>query len=344
MADIAERFEANPLLKPADIQPSMDGLVVKCVFNPGAFRYGGRTGLLLRIAEFAPSDEHHVRVPIVDHSQDVQVLEFDRSQIGNAGPCTFEVGGKAYLTSLSHLRLAWSDDGVHFEVDRKPTLLGIGDLETYGIEDCRVVRIGDVYHLTYSQVSPHGVGVGLATTTDWKRFERRGMIIPPHNKDCALFPRKIDGQYVCLHRPSGAGIGGNYIWLARSTDLIHWGEHQCVAHSRDGQWDSARIGAGAEPIETADGWLCIYHGVSNGRYCLGGLLLDKHDPSRVIARSAEPIMEPTADYEAHGFVNAVVFTNGQIVDGDTVTIYYGGADTVTCGATMSMRKILAGLR
>ncbi len=131
--------------------------------------------------------------------------------------------------------------------------MGTGELETYGIEDCRVAQIDATYYLTYTQVSSHGVGVGLRTTRNWKDFEHVGMIFPPHNKDCALFEEKIGGKYYALHRPSSPELGGNYIWLAESPDLVHWGRHRCLAHSREGYWDSARVGAGAAPIRTAEG-------------------------------------------------------------------------------------------
>ena len=170
------------------------------------------------------------------------------------------------------------------------------------------------------------------------------MIFAPHNKDCALFEEKINGKYYALHRPSSPDLGGNYIWLAESTDLLHWGNHKCIAVTRPNYWDSARIGAGTSPIKTDAGWLEIYHGADdNSRYCLGALLLDIDDPSKVIARSVEPIMEPIKEYEKTGFFGNVVFTNGHIVNGDKLTIYYGASDEVICGATFSIREILKSL-
>src|SRR5678810_246728 len=109
---------------------------------------------------------------------------------------------------------------------------------------------------------------------------------------------RINGKYYALHRPSSTQLGGNYIWLAESTDLLHWGNHRCVATTRKMKWDGARVGAGAAPIKTDQGWLEIYHGADdNNRYCLGALLLDLNDPFRVVARSEQPIMEPTTGYE-----------------------------------------------
>ena len=217
-------------------------------------------------------------------------------------------------------------------------------METFGIEDCRVAKIDSTFYLTYTQVSRHGVGVGLRTTRDWKEFVHEGMIFPPHNKDCALFQERIGGKYYALHRPSSPELGGNYIWLAESPDLVHWGRHRCVAHTREGYWDSARVGAGASPIRTAKGWLEIYHGATkDNRYCLGALLLDLNEPWKVLARSEAPIMEPLEQYEQEGFFGHVIFTNGHIVNGDRLTLYYGAADSVICAATFSVESILAGL-
>jgi beta-1,2-mannobiose phosphorylase / 1,2-beta-oligomannan phosphorylase len=140
-------------------------------------------------------------------------------------------------------------------------------------------------------------------------------------------------------------LGGNYIWIAESPDLVHWGNHKCVATSRKDKWDSARVGAGAAPILTPEGWLEIYHGANdNHRYCLGALLLDLKDPSTVLARSEEPIMEPIADYETTGFFGNVVFTNGHIVEGDKIRMYYGASDEVICGAELSINEILNSLK
>jgi predicted GH43/DUF377 family glycosyl hydrolase len=171
------------------------------------------------------------------------------------------------------------------------------------------------------------------------------MILPPHNKDCALFEEKIGDQYFCLHRPSGLSLGGNFIWIAASPDLLHWGQHTCIMRTREGWWDSARIGAGAAPIKTAEGWLEIYHGAdAQHRYCLGAVLLDLKDPTKVLARSQDPLLEPVADYEKTGFFGNVVFTNGHLVHGDEITMYYGASDEVICGAKFSVEEILSGLK
>lgn len=348
MADLAQRFPENPILRPRDVIPSREGLEVECLLNPGVFRYGGRIGLLLRVAERPHQQEGIRSTPVIDPLEPsgmaILSVRRDDPDLVDTDPRAFTYKGDMYLTTLSHLRLAWSDDGVHFTVEPKPTLMGYGELESFGIEDCRVTEMEGTYYLTYTAVSPSGIGVGLISTTDWQEFTRHGVIFPTNNKDCALFPERVGGQYVALHRPSNVYIGGHYIWISFSPDLEHWGHHQCLAWSRPGLWDSARIGAGAEPIKTERGWLAIYHGANEDhRYCLGALLLDLSDPTKVLARSFEPIMEPLAPYEQTGFFGNVVFTNGHILDGDTVTVYYGASDEVICGARFSIQAILDSL-
>ena len=348
MADIARRFETNPILRPSDVTPSREGLTVECLLNPGVFRWQGKTWLLLRVAERPTQEPGRISTPVLeaDAPGGVALVDYslDDPDLVAKDPRSFDYKGKTYLTTLSHLRLASSEDGVHFQAEESPTLTGRGALESFGIEDSRVSEIEGRFYLTYTAVSPNGIGVGMSSTTDWSSFTAHGMIIPPSNKDCALFPQKVGGEYLCLHRPSNLYIGGPYIWLGHSPDLLHWGNHQCLIHTRPGKWDGVRIGAGAEPILTERGWLAIYHGADeSSRYCLGALLLDRDDPSKVLARSEEPIMEPTAPYELTGFFGNVVFTNGHTVDGDTVTVYYGASDEVICGATLSLREILGTL-
>lgn len=345
---MVSRFKQNPIIHTKDIRPSHTDWVVECVLNPGAFTFEGKTWLLLRVAERPIQQEGKVSFPVMRPEGGYEILEFDKDDKNLDLTDVRMVGykDKMYLSTISHLRLVCSDDGIHFyePSDRETKLFGEGSLETFGIEDCRVTQIGTRYYLTYTQVSENGVGVGMMHTRDWRHFEREGMILPPHNKDCAIFNEKIEGLYYCLHRPSGLGLGGNFMWISSSPDLIHWGEHRCILQTRPGMWDSARIGAGAAPIKTDEGWLEIYHGAdSSHRYCLGAVLLDLKDPSKVISRSETPIMEPESVYEQTGFFGHVVFTNGHIVNGDTLTMYYGASDEVICGAHFSIQEILNSL-
>jgi len=348
MADLAHRFPGNPILTPADIRPSHPNMKVECVLNPGAFTFENKTWLLLRVAERPAQTPGKISFPVLNAKDSFEILEFnaDDPALDISDPRIVVYKGVSYLSTISHLRLVCSDDGIHFiEPGEFPKgIFGKGRLEGFGIEDCRVTKINNTYYLTYTEVSRHGVGVGLMHTSNWKAFVREGMILPPHNKDCALFPEKVNGRYYCLHRPSGVDIGGNFIWISSSMDLKHWGNHQCILNTRTDSWDSARVGAGASPIRTEQGWLEIYHGAdAQHRYCLGAMLMDLKDPHKVIARSVQPIMEPIEKYEQEGFFGHVVFTNGHIIDGDTMTVYYGASDTVICGATLSISEILTSL-
>ncbi len=344
MSDIAIRYHKNPILSPKDLNPSNPNMIIECLLNPGVFKFNDKIGLLVRVAERTIQNEGYLTVPIYNDLGTIELLDFkiDDPKLDASDARVINYDGVDYLTTISHLRLLWSDDGIHFSENKAyPSLFGEGANESYGIEDCRVSQIEDTYYLTYTMVSPNGVGVGLRTTNNWRDFEKKGMIFSPHNKDCAIFEEKINGNYYALHRPSSPELGGNYIWLAGSPDALHWGNHKCIAKTRDGKFDSKRLGAGAAPIKTEKGWLEIYHGATEkNRYCLGAILLDINDPSIVIARSEAPIMEPIAEYEKTGFFGNVVFTNGHIVEGDTIKMYYGASDEHVCLANFSITEIL----
>lgn len=346
--DITKRYNKNPILCPADLKPGIEGMEITCLLNPGVFRMNGKTWLLLRVAERPKQIEGKISFPVYNKDGHIEVMSFDKDdpQLDASDPRVIQYKEQNYLTTLSYLRLVCSDDDVHFREDPEYLpIFGEGILESFGIEDCRVTTMEDGFFLTYTMVSHMAVGVGLIVTKDFKTYERKGMIFPPHNKDCAVFEEKINGKYYALHRPSSPELGGNYIWLAESFDRVHWGNHKCIATTRDNSWDSARVGAGAAPIKTKEGWLEIYHGANaDHRYCLGALLLDLNDPSRVLARSVEPIMEPIAQYEKTGFFGNVVFTNGHYVEGDTVKLFYGASDEVICKAEVSIMEILNSLK
>ena len=346
--ELARRFANNPILVSADVTPSRPDFVVECLLTPGVFTFEGKIGLLIRVCERPAQEAGWVTLPIFDPAEPtgIRIFRFRRDdpKLVATDPRLITYDGEMLLTTLSHLRLAWSDDGINFKAEPKPTLVGHGPLESYGIEDARVSFLEGQYMITYSAVSQSGVGVGLVTTRNWEQFTHHGMIISPANKDAAIFEQRINGQYMMLHRPSGVNIGGNFIWLAQSPDLLHWGEHQCIMFPRKGRWDSERIGAGAAPIPTAKGLLEIYHGADDKScYSLGAMLLDGENPARVLARSDTPILKPEADCEKTGFFGNVVFTNGHIVRGDALTMYYGAADSVICGAEFSIEQILASL-
>ncbi len=341
--DIAKRLKGNPIITPADVCPTRDDFEVIGAFNAAAFRYKGKIGLLMRIAERPIQQADFVSIPIVDRtSGNYKIKRFRKNDpnLDMSDPRVITYKNDLYLTSVSHLRLAWSDDGINFTIDKQPAIWPSGEYEIYGVEDPRVTKIGKRFYITYSAVSDAEVAVAMSYTEDWQRFTRCGLVLHPFNKDVCLFPNKSRGKYYMLHRPSGVLWKRNWIWLSCSDDLMYWGKPVCLAKTRADKFDSARIGAGAPPIVTEDGFLEIYHGADNNhRYCLGAMILDRNNPSKILYRSDKPIMQPIASYERKGFFGNVVFTDGAIVRDEEIWIYYGASDTMTCLATMPISAI-----
>lgn len=341
---LIRRFEENPIISPEQLRPSSPGWEVIGTYNPGAFLYEGRFGLLVRVIERPVlEDPERIGAPILDFSNGTRKLTvktWRRDEV-DLSDARFVKADVVYDAVMNHLRLAWSEDGIHFEVEDQPILKGEDELANLGVNDPRVLYLDGEYTIIYTANSLAGINMRLATTKDWRAFEKKGIIFPPDNKDVALFSEKIGERYACLHRPAGIYFGGHDLWLAFSPDLIHWGDHKLVATRRPGMWDAERIGCGAEPLKTEEGWLQIYHGSDGQNYYLGALLLDLEDPSQVLARSSEPLMKPEEPYELYGYYDRVVFNNGLVrVDEDTVYLYYGGADKYVGGASFSIREIL----
>jgi predicted GH43/DUF377 family glycosyl hydrolase len=254
----------------------------------------------------------------------------------------------------SHLCVARSANGADdWQIDPAPTLLPDPEHfpeEVWGIEDPRITYVNELgkYVIVYTAYSRVGPGVALALTKDFSRFERYGMIMPPEDKDAALFPRRISGQWALIHRPVSAP--GAHMWMSYSPDLRHWGSHKLMLEARrGGWWDANKIGLSPPPIETPQGWLVIYHGVrqtaSGSIYRLGLALFDLKTPERCLKRCEEWIFGPEQVYEQRGDVDNVVFPCGATVapDGDTIRLYYGAADTSIAMATGSIRAILKSL-
>ena len=253
-----------------------------------------------------------------------------------------------YLTQISHLRVARSDDGAHFVVDRLPSVVPAESVDEYGCEDPRATLIDGVWHITYVSVGSIGITTSRLTTSDFRSFERQGLMFLPDHKDVAIFPGRVRGRYVALTRPMPASFNRVLgIWIAYSDDLVSWGGHRPLALPRPGMWDGVRTGAGAVPFRVPEGWLELYHGVDDqGIYAMGGLLLDADDPARVIARSPEPILTPELDYEQSGFYRNTVFSCGHVAldDGpDRIRMYYGGADSCLAAADFDVKEIVASL-
>lgn len=340
-------------LGPDDLKPLNRGFEVIGVFNPGAVRIGNETVLLARVAERPlPVQPGFVGLPRVEQGGKVTIDWEPESELDLSDPRVVRSrsDGLVRLTSFSHLRVfrrevngsgTWAAGS--FLVPESPD-------EEYGLEDPRITTIDGLHWITYVTVSRHGAATALASTTDFVNFERHGVIFPPENKDVVLFPRKIGDQYIALHRPTAkTDFCRPEIWLARSPDLHHWGNHEPLLSGVSG-WEASRIGAGAPPIEFEEGWLVIYHGCGSsgrpgdiGTYCGGALLLDRDDPTHVLRRSREPILRPLAGFERSGFVPNVVFPTALIDRGAALQMFYGSADSCVGIWEISRRDLLAKL-
>lgn len=256
---------------------------------------------------------------------------------------------------FSHLTVARSNDGItDWKIDTQPTMIPDPDNhpeEIWGIEDPRITRIegSDFWAIAYTAFSRGGPLVSLATTRNFKTFDRLGPVMPPDDKDAALFPVRFDGRWAMLHRPVGTGWMGAHIWISFSPDLKHWGDHKIVLRAREGGWwDANKIGLSPPPLETPEGWLILYHGVRHTPagciYRLGLALLDLEDPLKVIRRGDQWVFSPKVPYERDGDVDDVVFPCGWILEGDMLRIYYGGADSCIALATASLKDVLDYLR
>jgi predicted GH43/DUF377 family glycosyl hydrolase len=251
----------------------------------------------------------------------------------------------------SHLCAARSANGVdNWQIDLRPTLPADPEHfpeEIWGIEDPRITYVPELskYAIVYTAYTRDGPGVSLAVTKDFREYERYGVIMSPEDKDAALFPHRVDGQWLLIHRPVSAPRA--HMWISYSLDLRHWGNHKLILEARRGAWwDANKIGLSPPPIETPQGWLVIYHGVrqtpSGCIYRLGLALFDLLEPERCLKRTDEWVFGPEEIYEQRGDVDHVVFPCGATVapDGDTLRLYYGAADTSIALATGSIRAML----
>ena len=276
----------------------------------------------------------------------------------NAGAC--QMGDETILLvrvedrrGHSHLTVARSNEGVSkWRIDSRPSFTADPTNfpeEAWGVEDPRVTWIAErkEWIIAYTAYSHGGPLVSLARTNDFLSFSRIGPVMPPEDKDAAVFPRRFGGRYAMIHRPESTGSSGTHIWLSFSPDLEHWGDHHILLHARRGAWwDADKIGLSTPPLETPEGWLMLYHGVRQTPggclYRLGLALLDLEHPWHVLHRSDEWIFSPELPYERRGDVNGVVFPCGWILDEATGTIrmYYGGADSCLALATAQLSDVL----
>jgi len=344
-----KRHGNNPLITPGDVVPSLPGRKVECVFNAGVTEHHGEIILLLRVAESVINDDpQKIVVPLLVQQPggwQPATKTFDRNDLRYdfSDPRTIVLKSdpaQVWLTSMSHLRLARSRDGVNFTIDEQPFITADSRYEEFGCEDARITLIDDVWYINYSAVSSLGISTALATTVDFVSVEKKGLIFCPDNRDVCFFPEKVGGAYRALTRPAPCHFGHPEIWICESPDMLHWGNHRHLLGRSGDEWDALKSGGGAPLIKTARGWLEIYHGVdASQRYCLGALLLDPEDPLTLIAKSSVPLLEPSAPYEREGFFGNVVFTCGALVRNDTLHIWYGAADECIALATLPMDEL-----
>jgi len=282
-------------------------------------------------------------------------VPYDVATVYNAGAVLFH--GEYILLFRSNLRngrsiigKAVSRDGLSFQVESEPFLEPapageFGEYEEYGVEDLRINPVEKTYYLTYSGYSRHGVRIMLARTDDFTSVERIGPITQADMRNVVLFPEKFGGQYVRMDRPH-THITPWSIWISSSPDLIHWGNSKIVITPMHYHWDEMKVGPGAPPIRTEEGWLNIFHGVystmSGVVYRLGAALHDLKDPGCVLGVADDWILQPEDPWEVSGYVPNVVFTCGVVPENDSLLrLYWGGADSVICTGTARITELIS---
>jgi predicted GH43/DUF377 family glycosyl hydrolase len=354
-------FKTKLLLEPEDLKPSFENWTVKGVINPAVIRMPNKK--IMMFARVAEESHLHsgklLHCPVVvDDSKGYKTGHEKikkKDIVKRSEDAVFLKSGICRLTTFSHFRKIVLDES-GFEVEHigeKPIFTGTPREGQFGVEDPRFIKIGKKYYMTYVAVSMYeGVSTALAVSKDLIKWKRLGIIFREQNKDVVLFPEKIKGKYVAIHRPEGFfEFSKPSMWISYSPDLIYWGREGAIIKPRPGAWDQDRIGAGAPPIKTKKGWLEIYHGVRvvNGKkhYKSGALLLDLKNPEKILARSAKnaPLIKPEENYEKKGFINNVVFPTGIVPDLNKkdVLIYSGGADSVITVRKIPVKKILSSM-
>ncbi len=364
------------LVSPKDIKPISKKFIVVGTFNPAAARLPNKDIVLyVRVTEKlkneAGEDENYYYTPrcIGDKACNIELDRFKKSdvKIKSDSDIIFKDDTKRLLF-ISHLRRVILDK-TGFKVksiDKKPTFTGLKTNGELGIEDPRIVKIGENYIMTYVSLSRLGnISTSLAVSKDCMKWDRKGMIFSEQNKDVCLFPDKFRKFYYGFNRPeSGFQFSPPHMWIASSKDLVNWGHNRPLLLSRRGKWDYERVGAGPPPVKTPRGWLLLYHGVVGGdfnapivvsgssvvrtsaSYEVGAALFDLNYPRNLIAKSPGPILSPSKPYEKKGFVNNVIFPTGLVPDlnGEDVLLYSGGADTVTTVKKIALKDIFKAMK
>ena len=311
-----KRHQNNPIISRdmiPDIYPEL--VDVTSVFNPGAIKFEEEIKLMLRVQ--------------------------------NRGRETFFV-------------MASSKNGYDFEVEKdyvKWQGLDTVKEKIFHIYDPRITCLDKTYFIMFAMDLESGCRLGLGKTYDFREFEFMGIVSEEDNRNGVLFPEKINGLYYRFDRPNrvqleDGPLTGSTICISTSKELLNWQYKADIISGRSHYWDEL-IGAGPPPIKTREGWLLIYHGIAmhyQPIYQAGVLLLDLHDPSKVVSRGRCNILEPRELYETVGQVPNVVFPTGLICDqvsqdgfvdmNSSLLLYYGAADTSVCLAEASVKELI----
>jgi predicted GH43/DUF377 family glycosyl hydrolase len=240
-----------------------------------------------------------------------------------------------FVSAIGH---AISTDGVHFARFDQPVLTGRGQQEAWGVEDPRITQIGDTYYMLYTAFGGRDwldYRPAVCTSKNLIDWQGHNVLLDEPNKDVALFPEKIGGRYVLLHRREPN------IWMAFSADLATWTDHQIIMEAIPGGWESKKIGIAGPPHKTEQGWVLFYHAVDDQNcYRLGVALLDLQDPTKVVARYAHPVLSPETTWERYGLVPNVVFSCGSVEKDGAFFVYYGGGDSCMGVAAVDRSTLL----
>lgn len=250
---------------------------------------------------------------------------------------------------IPHVYFGRSADAIHwtFDPDKIPFVDEKGEpfMPLYAY-DPRLVKVEDTYYAIWCQ-DFYGAAIGMAKTKDFKTFTRLENPFLPFNRNAVLFPRKINERFVLLSRPSDSGhTPFGDIFISESKDMEYWGRHRHVMSRGSAWWEGLKIGGGAAPIETSEGWLLFYHGVVNTCsgyvYSVGGAILDRDDPSKVKYRCRRYLLTPEEWYEERGFVPNVCFPCATLHDPGTgrIALYYGAADSYVGLAFTTLDEVM----
>ena len=263
---------------------------------------------------------------------------------GTFNPAAVRVGKQTVLlfreqdtAGTSRIGYASSTDGLHFTIRDQPVLQPEADYEKDGgVEDPRVLKIGEMYYMTYTGYNKRDAQLCMATSKDLIHWDRKGILLPAYKgtwntrwtKSGAIVPKKINGKWWMYYLGTKAD-GRDYMGLASSDDLLHWSDatNDPVLVGKPGAFDSHVMEPGPPPIITSKGILLIYNGADDNLvYTTGWALFDNHDPTKLLARAEQPFLRPEKDWQRIGQVPNVVFTEGMVQNGSEWWIYYGGAD------------------